>query len=64
MAKHIDLLAVGALLLVFAIGARVKDVMHPGTMSVQMLRIRAINPLAVRPPHVPAVPHLPHFPRV
>lgn len=64
MSKHIDLLAVGALLLAFAIGAHLHAAIRVGVTPAQLLRIRAINPVVVVPPHFPAVPHVPHFPRV
>ena len=64
MSKHIDLLAVGALLLVFAVGSQSHAAIHIGAVPVQLLRIRSMNPIVVRPPHPPAVPHFPHFPRV
>ena len=64
MSKHIDLLAVGALLLVFAVGSQIHAAIHIGAVPGQLLRIRTMNPIVVRPPHPPAVPHFPHFPRV
>ena len=67
MSKHIDLIAVGALLLSFGFAARVHEVVHLGTGRTQMFRIRAIKPVVVVPPHTPAVPCLPslwHLPRV
>lgn len=64
MSRHIDLWAVAALLLAFAIGSQIHAAIHLGAMPVQLLRIHTINPIVVRPPHPPAVPHIPHFPRV
>jgi hypothetical protein len=64
MSKNVDLWAVGALLFVFVVGSQFHASFHLRATPAQLLRIRTINPIVVRPPHVPAVPHLPHFPRV
>jgi len=64
MCKNVDLIAVGVLLLAFAFAARVHEMVHFGFGQTQMFRIRAVSPVVVVPPHMPAVPRLPHLPQV
>jgi hypothetical protein len=53
MAKHIDLLAVGVLLLAFLFAARIQEAIHLGGGSVRLIRIHAIDPVVVVPHHLP-----------
>jgi len=67
MSKHIDLIAVGALLLAFTSAARVHDTMQLHFVNSRMFRVHTLSPIVVVPPHMPAAPHmprLPHLPRV
>ena len=63
MSKHVDLIAVGALLVAFALTARVHDMMYIGFGETRMFRMRPPNPI-ISPPRIPAMPRLPRFPRV
>jgi len=62
MSKHVDLIAVGALL-AFAFATRVHEL-----ASMEVARTRVFRAFPVRPiivaPHVPCPPRLPHFPHV
>jgi len=64
MSKHIDLIAVAALLLAFAFAERVHGLMQVHLLQARVFRMHAIRPLVISPPQVPAVPRLPHLPRV
>ena len=61
MSRHIDLIAVGVLLLGFAFAAHVHDAVHMGQGHLRLMRIRTMNPVIVAPPAAPSVPHFPHF---
>ncbi len=66
MSRHIDLIAVAALLLSFALVGHVHNAVQMG-LSQTRLRIHSLSHLNITPPHVPAVPRmprLPHLPRV
>ncbi len=64
MSRHIDLIAVGALLLGFAFAAHVHNSFHIGQSRLGLMRIRTMNPKVIAPPAVPHLPRLPQFPRV
>lgn len=64
MSKHVDLIAVGALLVAFAFAARVHDMAYIGIGQTRMLRVRPWNSIVVVPPPAPMPPRLPDFPRV
>jgi hypothetical protein len=49
MSKHIDLIAVAALLLAFAFAERIHQIMHTGFVQARVFRIRTLP----RPPHLP-----------
>jgi hypothetical protein len=61
MSKHVDLIAVGVLLLAFAFVWRLHDVVHLHIASANVMRVRPMSPFVVSPPHVPALPRLPHI---
>jgi hypothetical protein len=65
MSKHIDLIAVGALLLASALAPRVQLAIHTGQGPLHLLSIHSLSPVVIAPPRVPAMPRLPHlhFPR-
>jgi hypothetical protein len=64
MSKHVDLIAVGALLVVFAFASRVHDIVHIELGQARFFKVRPFNPVVVVPPCVPAAPRIPRFPRV
>ena len=64
MSKHVDLIAVGALLVAFAIAASVHDMVYLGLSQAGMFRVRAVNPIVAVPPRMPMPPRMPHLPRV
>jgi hypothetical protein len=64
MSKHVDLIAVGALLVAFAFAARVHDMAYIGIGQTRIFRVHALNPIVIAPPHAPMPPRLPAFPRV
>jgi hypothetical protein len=64
MSKHVDLIAVGVLLVAFAFAASVHDMVHISLGQAGMFRVRAMNPIVVTPPRMPMPPRLPHLPRV
>jgi len=64
MAKHIDLIAVGALALAFGFAAHVQQALHMNfSPTVRVLHIQTFKPIRITPPQ-PHFPRLPHFPRV
>jgi hypothetical protein len=64
ISKHVDLIAIAALLLAFAFAERLQEAMHLSFGQARLFRVRALNPIVIVPPHVPAVPRVPHLPRV
>jgi len=68
MAKHVDLIAVGALALAFSFAAHIHQALHMNlSPAVRVLHIQGFKPIRITPPQPPAVPRLPrlpHFPRV
>jgi hypothetical protein len=61
MSRHIDLIAVGALVLAFAFATRVHEVMHARVAQSGLFRVHAINPVVIVPPRMPAVPSPPRW---
>jgi hypothetical protein len=64
MSKHVDLIAVGVLLVAFAFAASLHDMVYIGLGQGGMFRVRAVNPIVVVPPRMPMPPRMPHLPRV
>ncbi len=67
MSRHIDLIAVGALLVAFALASHLHDALHLRLSQARVFRIHTLSPVVVAPPRVPSVPHLsrlPHLPHV
>jgi hypothetical protein len=64
MSKHVDLIAIGALLVAFAFTARLHELAAIGVAQTRAFRVRPIHPVVVVPPRVPAAPRLPHLPRL
>jgi hypothetical protein len=64
MSKHVDLIALGLLLLAFAFFARLHEVASMEIARNHVFRAFPVRPIVVVPPHVPRPPRLPHFPHV
>jgi len=64
MSKHVDLIAVGALLLAFAFAASVHDMVNIRFGQAGIFRARTVNPIVVVPPRMPMPPRMPRLPRV
>jgi hypothetical protein len=62
MSKHVDLIAVGALVLAFAFAARVQEMVHAGMGQARTFRLRTAHPVVMIPPSVPAVPRILSYP--
>ena len=64
MTKHVDLIAVGAMVLAFGFAAHVHEALHANLSPAERaLHIRTFAPIRITPPQPPAVPHLPRLPR-
>jgi hypothetical protein len=64
MSKHVDLIAVAALLLAFALAARIHEVASVHLIGAGVFRVKPPNHFVVAPPRVPPWPHIPRLPRV
>ncbi len=71
MSRHIDLIAVAALLLSFALVGHIHNALQMGLSQTRLFRIHSLGNatghMNITPPHVPAaprMPRLPHLPRV
>jgi hypothetical protein len=64
MCKHVDLIAVGFLLLAFAFAARLHESASLEIGRTHVVRAFRARPIIAAPPHVPRLPCLPHFPHV
>jgi len=64
MSKHLDLIAVGALLLAFAFVTRVHELASMEIARTHVFRAYPVRPVIVAPPHVPRLLRLPHLPHV
>jgi len=64
MSKHVDLIAVGVLLLAFAFATRLHELASMSIAQTRVLRILPVNPTMAAPPRVPPTPRFPHLPRV
>ena len=63
MSKHVDLIAVGALL-AFAFATRVHELASMEVARTRVFRAFPVRPIIVAPPQVPRARRLLHFPRV
>lgn len=63
MSRHIDLVAVAALVLAFVLAARVHDSLRTGMWQGRLFRIHRMTPVIVAP-RVPVAPRLPRLPNV
>jgi len=67
VSRHVDLIAVAALLLSFALVGHVRNAVQMGLSQTRLFRIHTLSHMTISPPHVPPVPRvprLPHLPRV
>jgi len=64
MSKHIDLIAIGFLLIAFAFGAQLHDALQAGIRQGRFLEPRQVRPVIAVPPCMPALQHLARLPRV
>jgi hypothetical protein len=62
MSKHVDLIAVGVLLCVFAFAARVHELVSLEITRTHVLRVLPQRPMVTAPPHAPHTPRVPRFP--
>jgi hypothetical protein len=63
MSKHVDLIAVGVLLLAFAFVTRLHEVASIGIAQTRVFRVLPVSPIIVAPSCVPP-PRFPHLPSV
>ena len=64
MSKHIDLIAIGFLLIAFAFGAQFQNALQSGIRQGRFLELRQMRPVIAVPPCMPALQHLARLPRL